>query len=55
MAPGDLDLAKFPASGPYKVESFSEDEGLVLVANDRWWGNRARHRRGSWCGPSLPT
>ena len=40
MAPGDLDLAKFPASGPYKVESFSEDEGLVLVANDRWWGNR---------------
>ncbi|KXF49900.1 peptide-binding protein [Rhodococcus sp. SC4] len=40
MAPGDLDLAKFPASGPYKVESLSEDEGLVLVANDRWWGNR---------------
>ncbi|PQP19751.1 ABC transporter substrate-binding protein [Rhodococcus opacus] len=40
MAPGDLDLAKFPASGPFKVESFSEDEGLVLVANDRWWGNR---------------
>ncbi|WP_370180226.1 ABC transporter substrate-binding protein [Rhodococcus wratislaviensis] len=40
MAPGDLDLALFPASGPYKVESFSEDEGLVLVANDRWWGNR---------------
>ncbi|MFC9549546.1 ABC transporter substrate-binding protein [Rhodococcus sp. NPDC056960] len=40
MTGGDLDLAKFPASGPYKVESFSPDDGLVLVANDRWWGNR---------------
>ncbi|RZK95270.1 MAG: peptide-binding protein [Rhodococcus sp. (in: high G+C Gram-positive bacteria)] len=40
MTPGDLDLTLFPASGPYKVESFSADEGLVLVANDRWWGNR---------------
>ncbi|WP_213571817.1 ABC transporter substrate-binding protein [Rhodococcus sp. USK13] len=40
MTPGELDLALFPASGPYKVESFSADEGLVLVANDRWWGNR---------------
>ncbi|MEV0946478.1 ABC transporter substrate-binding protein [Rhodococcus sp. NPDC049939] len=40
MSPGDLDLALFPASGPYKIESFSEAGGLVLVANDRWWGNR---------------
>ncbi|AOW92508.1 peptide-binding protein [Rhodococcus sp. WMMA185] len=40
MTPGGLDLTLFPASGPYKIESFSEDGGLVLVANDRWWGNR---------------
>ncbi|WP_072691058.1 ABC transporter substrate-binding protein [Rhodococcus marinonascens] len=40
MTPGNLDLSLFPASGPYKIESFSAEDGLVLVANDRWWGNR---------------
>ncbi len=34
----DLDLKKFPSSGPYKVESVSKDGAVVLVANDKWWG-----------------
>lgn len=39
-AGGDLDLSRFPSSGPYRVESFSQEDGLVLVANERWWGNK---------------
>ncbi|MGK8556715.1 ABC transporter substrate-binding protein [Nocardia gipuzkoensis] len=39
-ADGRLDPARFPSSGPYRVESFSKEEGLVLVANERWWGNK---------------
>ncbi|MEU4315396.1 ABC transporter substrate-binding protein [Nocardia sp. NPDC024068] len=38
LAPGDLDATRFPASGPYRIESFDADDGLVLVANERWWG-----------------
>ncbi|MFE3544487.1 ABC transporter substrate-binding protein [Nocardia sp. NPDC059177] len=38
MAPGALDLAKFPSSGPYRIESFGAQDGLVLVANEKWWG-----------------
>ena len=34
----DLDLKKFPSSGPYKLESVTEDGAVVLVANDKWWG-----------------
>ena len=34
----DADLKKFPSSGPYKIESVSNDGSVVLVANDRWWG-----------------
>ena len=34
----DLDLKKFPSSGPYKLESVSKDGAVVLVANDKWWG-----------------
>lgn len=40
LAPGELDLAKFPSSGAYKIDSYTEDDGLVLVENDRWWGNK---------------
>ncbi|MEE2032723.1 ABC transporter substrate-binding protein [Rhodococcus chondri] len=40
LTPGDLDLTLFPSAGPYRVESYTADEGLVLVANERWWGNR---------------
>ncbi|GGK39943.1 ABC transporter substrate-binding protein [Nocardia camponoti] len=38
LAPGALDLTKFPSSGPYRIESFSARDGLVLVANEKWWG-----------------
>lgn len=34
----DLDLKKFPSSGPYKLESVTDDGAVVLVANDKWWG-----------------
>jgi peptide/nickel transport system substrate-binding protein len=34
----DLDLDKFPSSGPYKLQSVTEDGAVVLVANDKWWG-----------------
>ena len=34
----DLDLKRFPSSGPYKLESVSKDGAVVLVANDKWWG-----------------
>jgi peptide/nickel transport system substrate-binding protein len=36
----DLDLKKFPSSGPYKLESVTEDGAVVLVANDKWWGTK---------------
>ncbi len=34
----DLDVKRFPSSGPYKLDSVSEDGAVVLVANDKWWG-----------------
>ncbi len=34
----DLDLKRFPSSGPYKLDSVTEDGAVVLVANDKWWG-----------------
>ena len=34
----DLDLKRFPSSGPYKLESVTSDGAVVLVANDKWWG-----------------
>ncbi|WP_194814073.1 ABC transporter substrate-binding protein [Nocardia sp. XZ_19_385] len=37
---GSLDVTKFPSSGPYRIESFSPADGLVLVGNERWWGNK---------------
>ncbi|MFC4126854.1 ABC transporter substrate-binding protein [Nocardia rhizosphaerae] len=39
MRPGELDLTEFPSSGPYRIESFSASDGLVLVANETWWGS----------------
>lgn len=40
LTPGSLDPALLPASGPYRIESYTVEDGLVLVANERWWGNR---------------
>ncbi|MEU8898289.1 ABC transporter substrate-binding protein [Nocardia sp. NPDC048505] len=34
------DLTRFPSSGPYRIDSFSPTDGVVLVANERWWGNK---------------
>lgn len=36
----DLDLKRFPSSGPYKLSSVTGDGAVVLVANDKWWGAR---------------
>ncbi|BBX60904.1 putative lipoprotein [Mycobacterium saskatchewanense] len=44
LKPG-LDLKLFPSSGPYKIESILDHGGVVLVANDRWWGPRAITKR----------
>jgi peptide/nickel transport system substrate-binding protein len=34
----DLDLKRFPSSGPYKLDSVTDKGAVVLVANDKWWG-----------------
>ncbi|OBI84735.1 ABC transporter substrate-binding protein [Mycobacterium sp. E740] len=34
----DADLKKFPSSGPYKLDSVTNEGAVVLVANDKWWG-----------------
>jgi peptide/nickel transport system substrate-binding protein len=44
LKPG-LDLKRFPSSGPYKIQSVLNGGGVVLVANDRWWGARAITKR----------
>ena len=33
-----FDAKRFPSSGPYKLDSVSDDGAVVLVANDKWWG-----------------
>ncbi|NLU81292.1 ABC transporter substrate-binding protein [Rhodococcus sp. HNM0569] len=37
---GDVDEALFPSAGPYRLDSIDDDGGVVLTANDKWWGNR---------------
>ncbi|MEE2056280.1 ABC transporter substrate-binding protein [Rhodococcus artemisiae] len=39
LTPGALDPTLLPSSGPYRIESYTAEDGLVLVANERWWGN----------------
>lgn len=34
----DLDLKRFPSSGPYRLSAVNGDGSVVLVANDKWWG-----------------
>ena len=34
----DSDLARFPSSGPFKIDSILPEGAVTLVANDRWWG-----------------
>ncbi|SIR87329.1 ABC transporter substrate-binding protein [Williamsia sterculiae] len=50
LTPGSIDPArnpasKYPSSGPYKLESYSATDGLVLVANDKWWGDKPTEPR----------
>lgn len=40
LTPGQLDLSLLPSSGPYRIESYTAEDGLVLAANERWWGNK---------------
>lgn len=40
LVPGRTDPTRFPSSGPYRLDEVREDGGLVLVANDKWWGNK---------------
>jgi peptide/nickel transport system substrate-binding protein len=34
----NVDVKRFPSSGPYKLDSVGDDGAVVLVANDKWWG-----------------
>ncbi|MEC3918244.1 ABC transporter substrate-binding protein [Nocardia sp. CDC160] len=45
LTPGKLDLTLLPSSGPYRVDSFSDKDGLVLVKNEKWWGNQPKTPR----------
>jgi peptide/nickel transport system substrate-binding protein len=45
LEPGNLDLSLFPSSGPYMIESYTAERGLVLVPNPNWWGNSPRTPR----------
>ncbi|MGY2062264.1 ABC transporter substrate-binding protein, partial [Nocardia gipuzkoensis] len=45
LKPGGIDTKLLPSSGPYRIESFSDSDGLVLVKNDKWWGNAAKTPR----------
>ncbi|MCR5976362.1 ABC transporter substrate-binding protein [Gordonia jinghuaiqii] len=42
---GPVDHARFPSSGPYRIDRYSRSGGLVLVANESWWGDRPETSR----------
>jgi peptide/nickel transport system substrate-binding protein len=44
LKPG-ADVKHFPSSGPYRIERILDGGGVVLVANDRWWGPKAVTKR----------
>ncbi len=41
----DLDLKRFPSSGPYKIDSVLPEGAVVLISNDRWWGAKPVTKR----------
>ena len=41
----DIDLKRFPSSGPYKIDSVLPEGAVVLTANDRWWGTKPITKR----------
>lgn len=38
LTPGSIDTTLLPSNGPYRVDSYTAEDGLVLIANDKWWG-----------------
>jgi len=45
LKPGSIDPKLLPSSGPYRIDSYTDGDGLVLVKNDKWWGNPPRTPR----------
>lgn len=41
----DIDLKRFPSSGPYKIDSVLPEGAVVLSANDKWWGAKPITKR----------
>jgi peptide/nickel transport system substrate-binding protein len=41
----NIDVKRFPSSGPYQLSSVRTDGSVVLVANDRWWGAKPMTKR----------
>lgn len=41
----DLDLKRFPSSGPFKIDSVTSEGAVVLTANDKWWGTKPVTKR----------
>ncbi|MEE4022925.1 ABC transporter substrate-binding protein [Gordonia sp. PKS22-38] len=39
LTPGPVDQPRFPASGPFRINRYSQSGGLELVANEAWWGD----------------
>ena len=41
LEPGKaIDRKDSPSAGPYRVESYTAEGGLELIANDKWWGEQ---------------
>lgn len=41
----DVDLKRFPSSGPFKIDSVTPEGAVVLTANDKWWGTKPVTKR----------
>ncbi len=41
----DIDLTRFPSSGPYKIDAVTKDGAVKLTANDKWWGAKPLAQR----------
>ncbi|QDQ97560.1 ABC transporter substrate-binding protein [Tomitella fengzijianii] len=45
LKPGTADPGVFVSSGPYRLDTVDEDGSIELVANESWWGDKARTER----------
>ncbi len=41
----NIDLKRFPSSGPYKIDSVLPEGSVVLTANEKWWGTKPITKR----------